>query len=229
MNGDLSCLRRFAARLILAPALLLGWVVHVPAQMPQAFPAQKARAKSLLPGLQVAQPTDLLRSHLPQLQAGHGLVVEGVSADAPGGLADLRRYDIILRYDGQALKNVDDLLRLALAGKPDRKVPMVVMRGGQEITLEITLSAADLAPPAVKGAIKPGGPPAVAIECTYLDGDKLQLILGYYSQASSKLQTLTCTGSLMEIEQQVREHQLPDRVEELVDVAIKKLRRSSPK
>jgi hypothetical protein len=95
--------------------------------------------------------------------------------------------------------------------------------------LDVSLRPGDLTPSTVKGAIKPGGPPAVAIECTYLKDGKLQLVLAYYGAATSKLETLTCSGSLGEIEQQVRDHNLPNRVEELVDVAIKRLRAANPK
>ena len=59
----------------------------------------------------------------------------------------------------------------------------------------------------------------------HLDGGKLKVVFAYYSEASSKLETVTCMGSLTEIEEQVRQRQLPARVQELVDVAIKQLRK----
>ena len=92
-------------------------------------------------------------------------------------------------------------------------------RAGKQVKLDVALHSAELVATSVKGAVKPGGPPAVAIECTFLDGGKLKVVFAYYSEASSKLETVTCMGSLTEIEEQVRQRQLPARVQELVDVA----------
>jgi PDZ domain len=222
-------MRTTIMRWTLATLFTLGIVYSAPVAAQQPPTVKPARAKTILPGLHITSPTDLLRAHLPQLPAAQGLVVESVSADAPGGLTSLRRHDILLQFDGQPLKSTEDLRRFMAAGKPDRKVSMVILRGGQEMTVEITLSPPDLALDGLRNAIKPGGPPAVNVECTYLTSAKMQMVVTYYAELSSQLQTLTCTGSLMEIEQQVREHQLPDRVEDLVDVAIKKLRMAAPK
>jgi hypothetical protein len=183
----------------------------------------------VLPGLHLTPTPDLIHAQFPQLETGHGLVVEKIGADVPTGLSVLRRYDILLSFDGQPLKDVDQFLRLVFAVKIERKVRLAILRAGKELTFDVKLSPGDLTPSVAKAAIKPDGPPAVAIECTVLNDGKLQMVLNYYGVSTSKLQTVTCSGSLGEIEQQVRDRNLPNRVEELVDVAIKRLRAANSK
>jgi hypothetical protein len=127
----------------------------------------------------------------------------------------------LLSYDGKPINNIEEFNRAVLAAKPEHKAPLVLLRGGKEMKVDVSLHVAESE---VKGAVKPGGPPAVSMDCTVLDGGKMQITFQYYSESSGKLESLTCTGSLPEIEQQVRKHQLPSRVEDLVDVALKRLK-----
>jgi hypothetical protein len=161
---------------------------------------------------------------VPKLPRGQGLIVEQIGADLPKTLGKLSRFDVLLSYDGHPINSIEQFNQLVLNAKPDQKRPLVVLRGGKEVKLEVNLHASEL-----KGAIKPGGPPAVSMECTFLDGGKMQIQMQYYSESSSKLETVTCNGSLPEIEQQVRNHKLPSRVEDLVDVALKRLKAANVK
>ena len=185
---------------------------------------EMATPKVAVPGLQLKPLPEILNAQVPQLPPGRGLVVEQIGAEASKNLEALKRFDVLLSFDGQPLRDIEQFNRLVLAAKPDHKANLVVLRGGKEVKLLVSLFVAGLATNNLKGAIKPGGLPAVAIECTVLDGGKLQIALEYYPEGSSKLETVTCNGTLPEIEKQVRDHQLPNRVEELVDVAIKRLK-----
>jgi hypothetical protein len=204
--------------------LVMALVVSVRAAQTNDAP----RPKSLLPGLQLAPVPEILYAQLPQLPRGQGVVVKQIGPDIPSGLSNLLRYDVLLSYDGEPLRDVDQLNRLAVTSKPDQKAPLVLLRAGKAMTYEVALNPRNPATVA-KGVLKPGGPPAVAIECTFLDGGKMQIVLDYYSEMNSKLERLTCNGSLPEIEQQVRDYQLPNRVQELVDVALKRLRMANPR
>jgi hypothetical protein len=191
---------------------------------PMRGQAQDAGAgKTIHPGLHLAPVPEVIYAQMPQLPHGQGLVVEQV---APAARIDLQRHDILLSYDGQPLRDLEQFNRAVLATKVDHKAPLVVLRAGKEVKLDVALHSTEILANNVKGVIKPGGPPAVAVECTFLDTGKLQIVLGYYTEMSSKLETVTCTGTLTEIEQQVRERRLPARVQELVDVAIKRLRKN---
>jgi hypothetical protein len=210
-----SCLVAFLSVLALGPA------VH--GQVPEP-PASKA---TILPGLTVARVPDVLYAQVPKLQPGQGLIVDEIAPGSMAAKVDLKRHDVLLKYDGQLIRDRDQFNKLVRATKLDHKAPLVLLRGGKEVTLDIALNTTELATLNVKGAIKPGGPPAVAIECTSLDNGKLQVVLGYYAEKSNKLQTVTCTGSLTEIEQQISEQMLPNHIQELVDVAIKRLRKTN--
>jgi hypothetical protein len=208
-------------RLALTAALVLMTLADSPAGLRVSSPPQ---SKEALPGIQLMAVPDILYAQVPQLPPGHGLVVEHVANTAPPNLAVLKRHDVLVSYDGKPLSAVDQLQRLVLAAKPKQKVSLVILRGGKEITLKVSLNGADLPNSPAKSAVKPNGPSAVDIECTELDGGKLRINFYYYSESSSKLETLTCNGSLPEIEKQVRDQRLPDRVREMVDVAFKRLR-----
>jgi hypothetical protein len=83
-----------------------------------------------------------------------------------------------------------------------------------------------------KAYIKPGGPPAVSVQVQPLEKDRLSLVIHYYSDQSSKLQRFSCTGQLAEIESQVqteaREQRIPERVWDLVQVALGRIRTLNP-
>jgi membrane-associated protease RseP (regulator of RpoE activity) len=206
-------------RSILVVVLLLATALEAAAQGTDMQPT-----KPILPGLFLAPAPELIHAQFPQLEAGHGLVVEKIGPDVPAAFSILRRNDILLSLDGQPLKDAEQFHRLVFGIKVERKVPLAVLRAGKEMTFEISLRPGDPMQNTARGPIKRDGPPAVEIECTVRNDGKLQMVLNYYGISTSKLETLTCSGSLGEIEQQVREHNLPNRVEELVDVALKRLR-----
>ena len=75
----------------------------------------------------------------------------------------LRRHDILLSCNGTAIRDGEHFVRLVQSSAPDARVPLVVLRGGQEMTLrarlaEPTLGAGEAGLP--KGFIRPGGPHA---------------------------------------------------------------------
>jgi len=169
--------------------------------------------------------------HSPQFQPGYGLVVEQVSPKSAAYQAGLRRYDILLSFQKMKVRDQTHFAQLLRAAPPDRELPLVVLRGGKEVTLQAALStkllaAAELDDPA-KGLIKPGGPPAVHVVAKPLDGGKMAITFTYYS-ATIKLEHLTCTGTLDQIQEQVRtasvKRQMPAPVRDLVDATLKRIR-----
>ena len=81
---------------------------------------------------------------------------------------------------------------------------------------------------APKALIKPGGPPAVTIQFQPMDNGRLNLVLSFYSDNSGKMESLAYRGALGDIEQQIhtdaREKRLPERVQDLVEVALRRVR-----
>jgi membrane-associated protease RseP (regulator of RpoE activity) len=206
---------------LLSLVCVLALSPAVRGQTPEAAPSKATS----LPGLDLLPVPEVLYAQLPQLPRNQGIVVEQIAAGSMAAKLNLQRHDVLMIYDGQPVRDPVQFQKLVRATKLDHKAPLVLLRGGKEMKLDVTLHTTEWAVSNVKGVIKPGGPPAVAIECTFLDGDKMQVVLGYYAEKSSKLQTVTCTGSLPEIENQVREQMLPNHIQELVDVAIKRLRK----
>ncbi len=57
----------------------------------------------------------------------------------PRGRAELRRHDILLQYQDEKVRDCEHLARLIHNDKPNRKVPLVLLRGGRETTVEVML------------------------------------------------------------------------------------------
>ena len=221
------------ARFLLMPALFLGILVAgAGAQDTNAVkPAPGAVAASL--GLRLGIVPDLLYEQLPHLKRGEGVVVEQVETSSAAARAGLRRHDLLLTYGGQPIQNPDHFHQLIRAAAPDQSRPLVLLRGGRETTLQVALPPALALPVPVigsspKGMIKAGGPPAVNVEAQRLEGGKLQITFTYYSQGTGKLEKLKCSGSLADIENEVRQlgkqNQMPSRVQDLVEVALRRIR-----
>jgi hypothetical protein len=82
--------------------------------------------------------------------------------------------------------------------------------------------------PVVKGALKPGGPPALSVYAKNLSTGRLSVTFTYFSNTNSKLEQLKCSGSLPEIEEQVRvygeRNSMPAAVQDLFEAALQRLR-----
>ena len=52
---------------------------------------------------------DIVRSHLPKLMPGYGVMIQSVAKESPAAVAGLERSDIIVRADGQPVANPQEL------------------------------------------------------------------------------------------------------------------------
>jgi len=123
-------------------------------------------------GIGFAIPINLVRDLLPQLRAGkvvrgrigiglavdmsasqatqfgvkngRGALVQTVEPNTPAAKAGFQPGDIIVEYNGQPIKNRDQLIRMVTSTKPGTSVPVKVMRDGQEKTLNVTVEELDL-------------------------------------------------------------------------------------
>jgi hypothetical protein len=179
-------------------------------------------------GIQASAVPEILYEHLhaPGLKRGQGAVVELVVVDSPAYKAGLKRHDILISLDGTSIRDAEHLQRLLQKGSA-RNAPLVLLRAGREMTLQVSFAntATDDQP---KGLIKPGGPPAVNVEAQPLSGGKLRVTFTFYSEGKGKLDQVVCSGSLAEIQTEVqalnRDRRIPGRVQELIAVALKRLR-----
>ena len=73
-----------------------------------------------------------------------GAIVSRVSEDGPAGAAGMQPGDVIVRYNGERVENTRDLQGRVVATQPGTTVPVVVVRAGEEVTLNVTIEELDL-------------------------------------------------------------------------------------
>ncbi|NLH76561.1 MAG: Do family serine endopeptidase [Acidobacteria bacterium] len=86
-----------------------------------------------------------------KLKSKAGALISGVEPDSPAERAKLRQYDVIIRVNGEPVKNSDDL-RFKIADiPPGQKVDLVVVRDGDEVKLSAVVD--ELEPETEKGQV----------------------------------------------------------------------------
>jgi serine protease Do len=122
-------------------------------------------------GIGFAVPINLVRELVPQLRTGKvtrgrigvqispvgaedyqeygltsraGAVVSAVTPDGPAARAGLKPFDVIVEFNGKAVKNRDQLVDLVTRTKPGATVPMKVLRDGKSTPLNVTVEELDL-------------------------------------------------------------------------------------
>ena len=73
-----------------------------------------------------------------------GAVVQQVERGGPAAEADMQPGDVIVRYGGERIENTEDLQNKVVATRPGTSVPIVVLRAGEEVTLDVTIEELDL-------------------------------------------------------------------------------------
>jgi membrane-associated protease RseP (regulator of RpoE activity) len=89
-------------------------------------------------GIACAPASDALRA---QLGLPERLVVQQVVDDSPAAEAGIQRYDIVLKYGDQEIKQMGDLLKAVEAGET-KPTTVTLLHEGQEKTVEVTASDA---------------------------------------------------------------------------------------
>src|SRR5512138_159706 len=101
-------------------------------------------------GLQIRDLTEGMVKQF-NLESKAGAVVGSVEPDSPAEKAKLQRYDVIVKVNGQPVKNGDEL-RFKIADiKPGNKVELTIIRDGKEMTA--TAIVDELEPVQEKGQV----------------------------------------------------------------------------
>lgn len=89
-------------------------------------------------GVSLRQLTPAIREELG-LRADHGAVVTGVDENGPAASAGVETGDVIVEFNGEEIRSVEDLLTALRGTEPGDSAPLVVVRGGerQEQTVEV--------------------------------------------------------------------------------------------
>jgi S1-C subfamily serine protease len=72
---------------------------------------------------------------------GKGYAITGVTKDSPAARGGLKGGDVIVRLGDSAVTGLEDFDSALRKHKGGETVPVVVKRGDQEVTLEVTLGA----------------------------------------------------------------------------------------
>jgi hypothetical protein len=186
-------------------------------------------------GVLISPVPEVLYDQMPQLPSGQGVVVTHVLPDSPAAGAMLRRHDILLVYDEEKIRDCEHFARLIRADRPDRKVKLTLLRSGQKMTADVTLTLGTVLKIAqanalpqrepfevARGLAKGGAPPSVSVSATPLDGGKMRVTIEYYQEGTGRLRSLTTEGTLEEIETEVQK--LPAKVQNRATVALQRIR-----
>jgi hypothetical protein len=181
-------------------------------------------------GLRLGKVPEVLYAQLPRLPKNQGILVEAVEADSPAWRGGLRPFDVIVAVDTNPLvdsRAIDNRLRQL---KPGESAALAIFRAGREMLLSFDGHSKQdavgrLTP---KALLKPGGPPAVTIHLQPTENGQVHLTLSYYLDDSGKMEQLVYMGPLGQIEKQIqadaRQKHLPDRLQDLVEVALRRVR-----
>jgi S1-C subfamily serine protease len=89
-------------------------------------------------GISIASPTPSQRS-AAGLEEPIGACVDSLEAHSPADLGHLRAGDLIVRFDGQAVRDGDELVRLVGDAPVGRAVGVELYRGEKAMKLNVTL------------------------------------------------------------------------------------------
>jgi S1-C subfamily serine protease len=83
---------------------------------------------------------------LPEKRRGGGaqeqaLLIVGVTPDSPADEAGVLVGDILLQFDGHAIRAAEDLLDLLVGDRVGRTVPATLLRGGSPLDITLTVGA----------------------------------------------------------------------------------------
>lgn len=89
-------------------------------------------------GVQLQQISNDLREQL-NVPIGQGALIAEVLADTPASKAGFEPGDIVLEFDGQKIRDRDDLVDVVEKSAPNKTYAAVVLRGGERETIRVKL------------------------------------------------------------------------------------------
>ncbi|WP_043359382.1 DegQ family serine endoprotease [Belnapia sp. F-4-1] len=90
-------------------------------------------------GVNIQQVTDEIAESLGLQGGGRGALVARAQEDGPAAKAGIRNGDVVLRFNGQEVREMRTLPRIVAETPVGRPVPVVVWRDGREQTVNVTV------------------------------------------------------------------------------------------
>ncbi|MEN0072981.1 MAG: DegQ family serine endoprotease [Paracraurococcus sp.] len=90
-------------------------------------------------GVNIQQVTDEIAESLGLTGGGRGALVARAQEDGPAAKGGIRNGDVVLKFNGQDVKEMRNLPRIVADTPVGKVVPVVVWRDGKEQTLQVTL------------------------------------------------------------------------------------------
>ena len=108
-------------------------------------------------GVRIQQIDDQIAETLG-IGKARGALIAGVNDDGPAAKAGMKSGDVIVKFDGQDIREMRDLPRAVAATAVNKAVDVVVLRNGKEQTLRITLGRLEDSEKAQQASAKPVAP-----------------------------------------------------------------------
>ncbi len=91
-------------------------------------------------GVVIQKITPEISQHL-EIERSTGALVSKVMPGGPADEAGIKRYDVILSFDGKEIGEMNELPRVVAATPVGKKVPVELLRDGKKKTLEVDVAA----------------------------------------------------------------------------------------
>jgi len=141
-----------------------------------------------------------------EIPGGEGVLVEGIVEDSPAEEAGIEAGDIIYKIDGKAICCTEELVEAIQKMETDTKTPIVLIRKGDQVTVQAVVSESEYEKAMQHYKIQVGDL-----------ADKELLIKGFYDEDMSDEEKMELKAELKELQ-----HELQELKEELKELATEK-------
>jgi len=94
-------------------------------------------------GVEIQNVDQATKDALGLDEDAQGVLISNVIKDQPAARAGMKRGDVVLSVDGKPVKDANELRNLVASLNPGKKVPVMVIRNGKQITLQVQLTQRD--------------------------------------------------------------------------------------
>jgi serine protease Do len=128
-------------------------------------------------GVMIQPVTEELATSL-ELESTRGAVVANLDPEGPAAKAGVKRYDVIVEFDGKPVRQMDELPKLVAAAPVGKEAELKVIRKGEEKKLSVQLGELESEPQLASGAEPESKPGAYGLKVQSLTpeiAEQLQL------------------------------------------------------